>query len=497
MPNFQKTVIDAWNEEMTHTEPYQILFHKLKRTSQRLRTWSKAIFSNHKDQLHMALEIILRLDVAQELRTLSPTEWNLRKELKRKVLALAVLQRARKRLSSRITLLKEGDANTRFFHLRINHRRRKNFIHRLKHNNGWATHHDHKKEIIQQHFSKAIGKAPPRAKDFNWDCIPHSALDLAELGNPFTEEEVHAAINNLPSDKAPGPDGFTGVFFKECWDIVRPDIMRVINNFSTLHISNLHWLNSANIALIPKKEGAEDISEFRPISLIHAVAKIIAKMMATRLAPHMSDLVSNTQSAFIKKRSIHDNFMYVRNLARRFHRNKSPTLLFKLDIKKAFDSVRWDYLMDLLRHHNFPSRFRDWISALLSTASSRVLLNGVPGDPISHGCGLRQGDPLSPLLFVLAIDPLHHILAKATEQGKLRPLRGNPTRASLYADDAAIFVAPIKEDIQFLASTLGSFGEVTGLVTSYNKSHVAPTKYESIMAPTKYVHDGRNSTLAN
>ena len=97
----------------------------------------------------------------------------------------------------------------------------------------------------------------------------------------------------------------------------------------------------------------------------------------------------------------------------------------------------------------------------------------------------------------MAIDPLHHILAKATEQGKLHPLRGNPTRASLYADDAAIFVAPNKEDIQFLASTLGSFGEVTGLVTNYNKSHVAPTKYESIMAPTKYVHDGRNSTLAN
>ena len=86
--------------------------------------------------------------------------------------------------------------------------------------------------------------------------------------------------------------------------------MRAINNFSTLHISNLHWLNSANIALIPKKDGTEDISDFTPISLIHAVAKIIAKMMATRLAPHMSALVSNTQSAFIKKRSIHDNFMY-------------------------------------------------------------------------------------------------------------------------------------------------------------------------------------------
>lgn len=194
--------------------------------------------------------------------------------------------------------------------------------------------------------------------------------------------------------------------------------------------------------------------------------------MASRLAPHMPNLVSNAQSAFIKKRSIHDNFMYVRNLARRFHRTKSPTLLLKLDIKKAFDSVRWDYLMDLLRHLGFPSHFRDWVSTLLSTASSRVLLNGIPGDPIRHGQGLRQGDPLSPLLFVLAIDPLHHILAKATAQGSLHPLRGRPIRASLYADDAAIFVAPIKSDIQFLASTLASFGEVTGLVTNCAKSLV-------------------------
>jgi hypothetical protein len=111
--------------------------------------------------------------------------------------------------------------------------------------------------------------------------------------------------------------------------------------------------------------------------------------------------------------------MDVHNLAGRFHRTKSPTLLLKLDIKKAFDSVRWDYLMDLLRHHHFSSRFCDWTSALLSTASSRVLLNGVAGDPINHGRGLRQGDPLSSLLSVLAIAipytvSLPRLLRKAT-----------------------------------------------------------------------------------
>jgi retron-type reverse transcriptase len=130
--------------------------------------------------------------------------------------------------------------------------------------------------------------------------------------------------------------------------------MAVINQFSSLHVHNLHWLNSANIALIPKKDGAEDIFDFRPISLIHAIAKFIYKMMASRLAPHMDNLVSNAQSAFRKKRSIHDNFLYVRYLARKLHKTKKPTLLFKLDIKKAFDTVQWDYLMDLLQHFCFP-----------------------------------------------------------------------------------------------------------------------------------------------
>ena len=172
--------------------------------------------------------------------------------------------------------------------------------------------------------------------------------------------------------------------------------MSAICRFSDLHATHFNWLNSADIPLILKKDGAEDISDFRPISLIHAIVKIIAKVMSNRLAPHMNDLVSQAQSAFIKRRCIHDNFTYVRNLARRLHRNKTPALLFKLDIKKAFDSVRWDYLLDLLKHLGVPPRFRGWVSTLLASASSRVLLNGILGNPIKLGKGLRQGDPLSP-----------------------------------------------------------------------------------------------------
>jgi hypothetical protein len=118
-------------------------------------------------------------------------------------------------------------------------------------------------------------------------------------------------------------------------------------NISNLHSENFHWLISANIVLIPKKEGAESITDYRPINRFHAMAKIIAKVMATRLAPFMTTLISRSQSAFIKSRSIHDNYMYVRIYASRLHKARTPALLINLDIKKAFDSVRWDYLVDL------------------------------------------------------------------------------------------------------------------------------------------------------
>jgi hypothetical protein len=194
-------------------------------------------------------------------------------------------------------------------------------------------------------------------------------------------------------------------------------------------------------------------------------------MISLRLAPHMYDLVSKAQSAFIKKRSIHDSFLYVKNLSTRLHKRNTPSLLFKLDIRKAFDSVRWDYIVDLLQKRGFPSRFRNWIVVLLVIASSRVLLNGVAGSPIKHGCGLRQGDPLSPLLFVL-IDPISQILELASTHGLLHKIARRTTilKTSLYADDVSIFIVASKHSVQNLATILHGLGEVAGLCTNFHKS---------------------------
>ena len=281
MPGFQKVVVDAWNEQSVHLEPYQRLFHKLKTTGRRLRTWSKSLFAKSKIQMHMALEVILRLDLAQEQRELSHDEQDIRKRLNRKIIGWAILEKSRKRQNSRVTNLKEGDANTRYFHLRANHRRRKNFIHRLKHNNGWVTDHNAKDKIIHSHFKGIAKRGPSRNNDINWDILPVPDCDLQDLDDAITEEEVKASVFGMPSDKAPGPDGFTGAFFKSCWSIIKVDVMLAISRFSNLHASHLHWLNTADVALIPKKDGAEDISDFRPISLIHAMRRSLPKSCPT------------------------------------------------------------------------------------------------------------------------------------------------------------------------------------------------------------------------
>ena len=155
---------------------------------------------------------------------------------------------------------------------------------------------------------------------------------LEYLGPPFSEEEIKRAIMDLPTDKAPAPDGFTSNFFQSCWLIVKEDLVRVVKSFSELSIKNLQVINTANIALLHKKHGADCVKDLRPISLIHVIPKIIGKAIATRLRPKMNDIVSNIQSAFIKSLSIHANFMYMRNIARKLHRNHTPALRIKLNI---------------------------------------------------------------------------------------------------------------------------------------------------------------------
>jgi hypothetical protein len=182
--------------------------------------------------------------------------------------------------------------------------------------------------------------------------------------------------------------------------------------------------------------------------------------------------VSKNQNAFIGGRSLHDNFVLVRQSMRLLHHLREPRVMLKLDLAKAFDTLSWAFLFEVLRRYGFGDKFLDWIAILLSSASTRVLLNGCPGPPIWHRRGLRQGDPLSPQLFVLAVDTLGRLVTHAATVGILQGL--HPTKTipvvSLYADDVVMFCLPTMDVIVAVREILLLFGRMSGLQVNFAKS---------------------------
>ena len=153
---------------------------------------------------------------------------------------------------------------------------------------------------------------------------------------------------------------------------------------------------------------------------------------------------------------MHDNFILVKQSACLLHQLGVPRLLLKIDLARAFDSLAWPFLFEVLRQYGFGDRFLEWIAILLSTARTRVLLNGVPGPPIWHRRGLRQGDPLSPQLFVLAVDVLGQLIRRALGMGimtHLHPRRTIPF-VSLYADDVVLFCHATASDVTAIKEIL-------------------------------------------
>ena len=197
----------------------------------------------------------------------------------------------------------------------------------------------------------------------------------------------------MPSEKVPGPNGFIGCFYKKCWSVIKDDVIQAIMSFFNNQTSKLHPINTANIVLLPKTQDAAALSDYRPISLINSFVKIITKLLANRLAPHMNDPVSNAQNAFIKERCIHDNFIYAQRVIQLLHKRRKSTLFIKLDISKAFDSIGWSFLLEVLENLGFSTKWGDWIVALLGSATSRILINGQPTKETRHERGLRQGTP--------------------------------------------------------------------------------------------------------
>lgn len=315
MPGYLTCVQQHWEAPVSQTHnPLLNLHVKLSRTTKGLRQWSKSLIPQGKLAMAVCREVIERMDKAQEDRQLTSSEIEFKRFLKDRLLGLAAIEKARARQKSRITWLRKGDANTKYFQIMANNRKKNNFIHKLQTIQGIVTSKEEKHQLIYDHFQQHLGTYKPRTCRLNFSNLKWDKRDLTHLDGPFIEDEINAAIFNVKKEYAPGPDGYIGLFFTTCWSIIKQDLIAALNHFYNLNQQELHLLNQALVVLIPKKSDPTKVADSRPISLIHSFAKIISKILAKRLAPELPNLISINQSAFIKKRSIHDSFVYVQEV---------------------------------------------------------------------------------------------------------------------------------------------------------------------------------------
>jgi hypothetical protein len=430
-------------------------------------------------QKNTLLAGLRELDVMADSRPLSAEEKGKREQLTRDLEKVILMAEICWRQKSRALWLKEGDKNSRFFHCLANSHRNTNTISKILINGSPSTNQDEIRDHIAQfyeHLYREAGYRRPYLDGIQFEAI--SEENALWLDRPFEESEIETVVQGCNGDKAPGLDGFSLAFFQNCWSIVRKDVLGVCQEFHE-HCQFERSLNATFVSLIPKKHGADELKDFRPISLVGGMYKIIAKLLANRLAAVLGTIISPSQSAFVKGRQILDSVLIANECLDSRLKASIPGVLCKLDLEKAYDHVNWDFLIYILRRCGFSEKWRKWIHFCVSSVRFSILVNGSPCGFFPSSRGIRQGDPLSPMLFVIVMEAFSRLIVKATGAGMLSGCSVgsiDPLEVShlLFADDTLIFCEADPDHLFHLRSVLIWFEATSGLRINLGKSELVP-----------------------
>ncbi|XP_073051339.1 uncharacterized protein [Primulina eburnea] len=371
--------------------------------------------------------------------------------------------------------LEDGERNTRLFHNMVRKKRVAKKIFRIWENGLCLTSQD----LIQQSgalFFQDLLTGEPSAldcPDFSGFSSVISAVENDGIAAIPSLEEVRATVFSIHPDSVAGPDGFSSAFFQHCWEIVHQDVFGAVLDF--FQGSPMpKGFTATTITLIPKVEGARAWSDFRPISLCNVTNKIISKLLYSRLRDVVERLVSPNQSGFVPGRMISDNILLAQELT---HSIALPTrggnVILKLDMAKAYDRVQWHFLFDVLRHFGFSERVLALVSACISHCHFSVNINGSLSGFFGSTRGLRQGDPLSPLLFVLGAEYLSRGLDRLYLQHPTLRYRSDCDiliSHLAYADDVIIFASGGTRGMQRLVDFLHHYENCSGQRVNAAKS---------------------------
>jgi hypothetical protein len=322
--------------------------------------------------------------------------------------------------------------------------------------------------------------------------VPKISPEINEdMCKPYSEEEIGNALFQIGPLKVPGPDGFPARFFQRNWGLMKSDIIIAVQKFFETGILP-EGINDTSIVLIPKIQFPESLKDFRPISLCNVIYKVVSKCLVNRLRPLLEDVISPNQSAFIPGRMITDNVLIAFEC---IHAINSSTgdrgnyCAYKLDLSKAYGRVDWEFLNKVLLKLDF---HRDWVHRVMTCVTSvrySVRFNGVATSPFSPPRGLRQGDPLSPYLFLFVADGLSQLIHRKVQDDALKELhicRGAPGISHLlFADDTLLFFKAnpdqamvVKEIVDTYASCTGQLINLAKCSMLFNKNGSADTQMQ-------------------
>ncbi|GKV26502.1 hypothetical protein SLEP1_g35790 [Rubroshorea leprosula] len=475
-PQFKKVIEDKWKELVEEGYAGHRCKQKLKRLKDFLKGWNKEVFGNMETHFQQVVKSVEQIDLKNEVMDLAEEEVDLRKEGFQQLWDIMWKREAIWKQKSRSDWVKLGDQNTRYFHKIANGRKAHNSISGLWSDGQWVEDPEMVKDEMVKHFRNMFQEDDwnrPIPSNLEFRRISKDQKDWLE--RPFTEEEIDEGLKSCEGNKAPGPDGYNFNLLKFIWSSVREDFIAFFREFHQ-NSRLVRGLNSSFLTLIPKKLSPRELKDFRPISLIGCMYKLLAKVLANRLKEVMPVIISETQSAFVGGRQLVDSVLVLNEVVDEVRKRKQPAFVFKADFQKAYDCVNWSFLDWMSGAFGFGEKWRGWIKECLSTAWMSVLVNGSPTKEFEMGKGLRQGDPLSPFLFLMVGEALHGLVKKAENEGMLQGAkvgrRGLAVSLLQFADDTVILGEASKENILTVKAILRWFELMSGLRINFSKSCV-------------------------